>query len=152
MIYDGANMILPGIKSVAGITLPVANTTTRGIAREATTGEAQAGVTSGSAPAFITPEELASALSNVTNPFVTLNVGAVIMLTSTSGGTIGATATDVGLSASHGPIEMIAGGAFYGSDWRRVTVLPGTWELIALPFWSGPFPGGQQLGIFLRVA
>ncbi len=43
---------------VAGV--PVATTTSNGIAREATTAEAQAGATSGSVPAFVTPEGLAA--------------------------------------------------------------------------------------------
>ncbi len=49
----------PGYILEAILEQPIATTTTNGIAREATSAEMQAGATSGSVPAFVTPEGLA---------------------------------------------------------------------------------------------
>lgn len=56
--YDGTRWVLVAVlQTVAGV--PVATTTSNGIARQATTAEMTAGATSGSTPAFVTPEGLA---------------------------------------------------------------------------------------------
>ena len=83
-ISDGTNYVVIDYYRIATINY-------YGIAREATTAEAMAGVTSGPAPAFITPEDLAAALHNGggSDIFSSFNVGSYIIATQAASGSYG---------------------------------------------------------------
>jgi hypothetical protein len=126
---------------------PVATTTTRGIVRQATTTEQTNKVTSGSTPAFVTPEGL-----QTTGPWSgtpgsgVLPVGAMLFL---GGFTSVNTTGSVTYSGSY--VFSFSGGGG-GSDWRMPSAgsgsITGTWTVVAFGQSTGP----SQFTFILRTS
>ena len=141
--YDGVNW---NLQSVGG----VASTTARGVARQATLTEAANGVTSASAPAFVTPEGLAGVLAGIGNPWTTTGVGALVIAYTAAGtGGTGGTATNIGTSGT----SVAFAGSWSGLDGRAFG--GGTWQLknnILLSPLNSVSNAVQYLGIWERIA
>jgi hypothetical protein len=139
-VTNGANGPSPAVMTPERVALfffaNVANTTTRGIAREATTAEMTAGATSGSSPAFVTPEGLA-----LYNPFTSTGVGAIVAAIAYSGfsnlAIIGDTGTLSGATLGGHILITWSDGTnpvltFYDTRWLTAGAIAGTWKLINL--------------------
>lgn len=142
LIYDGTQWQLASILPTS-LSVPVATTTSNGIARQATTTEASTGVTTGSVPAFITPEELAgygsggwtavvrtaSHTETVQNEIITIEGSSnwTITLVDPTGKVGGYIVFNSSASAK----TLTSAGNFYGSDLTG----DGT-NAITIPAWS----------------
>lgn len=162
LVYDGTNMQIASQKASTG-GIPVANTTTRGIARQATLTEMQNNATSGSVPAFVTPEGL-----GLGGAFTTLGIGAALlgMLQSgaSSDGVVGGSVTISAFGLSSGGLGLLhnmliaqVGGQQYTMGdirWNTGTVAPaGTWEAIqSWGYTSGGSPNLMSNVVLVRVA